>query len=416
VSSRRRGILFLHGADEWYGSDVVLHDIVRGLEGSEFDPYVVVPDDIVSELPEQVRLSGRLREIGVPVVSLPLAVLRRKYMTPGGMTGVGLRLRTSPGRVLRTVDAGTIDIVHSHTATVLTGALVAAKLQVPHVWHVSEIVEHPRIMRFMLAHGIAHSADRIVAVSGAVRDHLAATVPTIQSKCTVIFNAVDTDRFGGIAVDEARARLGLEGTTVVGMIGRVGTMKGQEILLAAAPAVLRAHPRTTFLLVGGVLHNHTADIDKLAALATSLGVQHSVRILGYNADVATVLAAMDVVVQPSVRPESFGMTVIEAMACGKPVVAAAHGGALETVCDGVTGVLVPPRDSVALATALNTLLADPALRVRMGRAGQQRARVMFSKPAFEDAYLRLYRGICPTRVSAFEPDPDPTVKAESVLQ
>jgi glycosyltransferase involved in cell wall biosynthesis len=168
-------------------------------------------------------------------------------------------------------------------------------------------------------------------------------------------------------------------------------MKGQEILLAAAPAILRDHPDTTFLLVGGVLNNRTEDMDRLRTLATTLGVASRVRILGFDSDIVAVLAAMDVVVQPSVRPESFGMTVLEAMASGKPVVAAAHGGVLETVRDGETGLLVSPGNAPELAGAINRLLSDPALRERMGAAGRARVEAEFGLAPFREGYLRVYR-------------------------
>lgn len=391
MTAARCGILFVHGADEWYGSDVVLYDTIRALEGSEFHAHVILPDDIESELPSETRLSGRLAAIGVPVTTMPLAVMRRRYMTLRGVLGVAMRARTSVSGVLRAVDVADIGLVHSHTSTVLTGARVAARLGVPHVWHVSEIVEHPRIVRYLLARTIARSADRVVAVSEAVRNHLSATVPAIRARCDVIFNALDTTPFTAVSAAAARTRLGLPDGLIVGMIGRVGTMKGQEVLLAAAPAILRDHPCTTFLLVGGVLHNRVADMDRLMALAASVGVASQVRVMGFNDDVASVLAAMDVVVQPSVRPESFGMTVLEAMASGRPVVAAAHGGVLETVLDGETGVLVPPMDAVALARAINMLLSDPALRERMGAAGRLRVQAEFSPTAFREGYLRVYR-------------------------
>jgi glycosyltransferase involved in cell wall biosynthesis len=400
VIETRCGILFIHGSDEWYGSDVVLYDTIRALAGTEFHPHVVLPDDINSELPSEARLSSRLRAIGVSVTVLPLAVMRRRYMTPTGVLGVLRRSHTSVEAVLKAIDTRQIGIVHSHTATVLTGARVAARLHVPHVWHVSEIVQRPRIVRYLLSRFISRHATRVVAVSEAVRDHLSATVPAIRPKCDVIFNALDTAPFGAIDSRAAREHLGLPDGSVVGMIGRVGTMKGQEILLAAAPAILKHHPNTTFMLVGGVLNNRFHDIDKLKDLAEMLGVASHVRLFGFDENVARVIAAMDIVVQPSTRPESFGMTVLEAMASRKPVVAAAHGGVLETVRDGVTGVLFPPSDSEALATAINALLSDGELRARMGEAGRALVDEKFSLEPFREGYLRVYRGMVEARSPA----------------
>ena len=369
---------------------MVLYDIIRGLEGTEFDPYVVVPDDVASELPDSVRLSGRLRALGVPVASLPLAVLRRKYMTPTGMVSVVRRLRKSVGAVLQEIPVDAISLVHTHTATVLTGASVARQLKIPHVWHVSEIVERPAFVRHSLARKIARSADRVIAVSNAVAEHLVSSAPAIRAKCNVIHNALDPAPYELADGSAARARLGVSGL-VVGMVGRVGMQKGQEVFLAAAPAILRAHPDTTFLLVGGVLDKRADGVRALEKLSLRLGIAANVRLVGFEENVASMVAAMDVVLQPSTRPESFGMTVLEAMAAAKPVVAAALGGVLETVRDGLTGILVPPSDPGALALAVNRLLADKALRARMGAAGSARVHAEFGLKAFRQGYLGVYR-------------------------
>lgn len=392
MSEARRGILFVHGADEWYGSDVVLYDIIRGLKNTEFDPYVVVPDDVTSELPVSARLSTRLRTLEVPVATLPLAVLRRRYMTPIGAMRIARRLHRSVSAVLGAVPINAIQLVHTHTATVLTGARVARELKVPHVWHVSEIVERPVIVRHLLARKITSSADRVIAVSNAVANHLAEAVPAIRDKCEVIHNALDPSPFETASGSAVRARLGISGD-VVGMVGRVGTWKGQELLLAAAPEILRKHPNTTFLLVGGVLDKRLDGMETLHAMAEQLGIASRVKIVGFEDDIASMLAAMDVVVQPSVRPEPFGMTVLEAMASGKAVVAAAHGGMLETVNDGVTGMLFRPGDATSFSSAVNALLDDPALRAAMGQAALARVRADFAKEDFVAAYLRVYRSL-----------------------
>jgi glycosyltransferase involved in cell wall biosynthesis len=392
VSGERRGILFVHGADEWYGSDVVLYDIVRGLEDTEFDPYVVVPDDVKSELPESVRLSGRLRALGIPVIALPLAVLRRRYMTPSGVVTIARRLHRSVPAVLGAVPAKAISLVHTHTATVLTGAGIASELSVPHVWHVSEMVDRPAIVRRALARHIARSADHVIAVSAAVADHLAGSTPAIRTNCEVIHNAIDPSPFETASGSAIRARLAISGP-VVGMVGRVGTWKGQEVLLAAAPDILRKHPETIFLFVGGVLDKRADGVRALHEMANRLGIAAHVRFMGFEDDIASMIATMDVVVQPSVRPEPFGMTVLEAMAAGKPVVAAAHGGMLETVSQNRTGFLVAPGNSAAFGAAISVLLDDAALRARMGQAAKARIRTDFGRRQFIAAYLRVYRSM-----------------------
>jgi glycosyltransferase involved in cell wall biosynthesis len=112
---------------------------------------------------------------------------------------------------------------------------------------------------------------------------------------------------------------------------------------------------------------------------------------GFRTDVADVLAAIDIFVQPSIRPDPFPTTVLEAMASAKPVIATAHGGACEMVVPGETGLLATPGDARALADAILQMLANDVLRRRAGEAGRRRVMQEFSIEAFDRRYLEMYR-------------------------
>jgi len=119
--------------------------------------------------------------------------------------------------------------------------------------------------------------------------------------------------------------------------------------------------------------------------ATRLGIMDRVRFLGFRSDVLRVLAAADVYCQPNIRPDSFGLTFVEALYSRLPVVTAAIGGAREIIDDSC-GILVRPGDAVALAAALRRLITDPALRERLGAAGPARAHGL-CEPAVQMARL-----------------------------
>ncbi|WP_212988225.1 glycosyltransferase family 4 protein [Actinoplanes auranticolor] len=152
--------------------------------------------------------------------------------------------------------------------------------------------------------------------------------------------------------------------------GRLEDVKGVQVLLAAMPAILAAYPEARLTVLGtGSME------DRLRRLAGELGVGPAVSWAGWSppATMAAALAAADIAVVPSIWPESFGLTALEALAAGCAVVAADSGGLPDLVRPGETGLLVPPGDAPALAEAVLLLLADPALRARLAAAGTQLA-------------------------------------------
>jgi glycosyltransferase involved in cell wall biosynthesis len=154
-------------------------------------------------------------------------------------------------------------------------------------------------------------------------------------------------------------------------LGRLVERKGVETTIRALPEV----PGAELVIAGGGDAIADAELARLAALAQACGVHDRVRLLGQIArkDVPALLRSADVVVSvPWYEP--FGMVPLEAMACGVPVIASAVGGHLDTVVDGRTGALVPPRDPAALAQRLRELLADPARLAAIGSAAATRAR------------------------------------------
>jgi glycosyltransferase involved in cell wall biosynthesis len=171
--------------------------------------------------------------------------------------------------------------------------------------------------------------------------------------------------------------------------------KGFDILIEAMTAV----PDAELLIVGGPDISALAEdpeATRLAALADDLGVSDRVQFCGSvsRAEMPSVLRSADVVAcTPWYEP--FGIVPVEAMACGVPVLAAAVGGMLDTVVDGVTGVLVPPREPLECASALNEMLADPARLAEWGRAGRSRAESRYSWDRIAADTLKVYQRMVP---------------------
>jgi glycosyltransferase involved in cell wall biosynthesis len=180
-------------------------------------------------------------------------------------------------------------------------------------------------------------------------------------------------------------------------VGRMVPRKGFETLIEAMPSV----PGAELLIVGGPAASGLADdpeAARLAALVKDLGVEDRVRLCGSvsRSEMPAVLRSADVVAcTPWYEP--FGIVPVESMACGVPVLASAVGGMLDTVVDGATGKLVPPRDPLACADALCEMVADPARLAEWGAAGRRRAESRYSWDRIASDTIKMYQRLMLTQ-------------------
>ena len=208
-----------------------------------------------------------------------------------------------------------------------------------------------------------------------------------ESAFRLIYNGVDVDDHSGVNASQVRDELGIpEDAVVVGMTGRMDPVKGPTVLARAAVAVAGAHPNALFVFTGS-----GDELPAVERIFRDAGMSDRVRLLGFRADAPRITAAYDVAVVPSVFPEPFGIVVIEAMACAKPVIGSRTGGIPEIIVDGETGVLVDPNDPAPLARKLAELLSSPARRMEMGQAGLERVTRQFSRKAMFDGYEQVYQ-------------------------
>lgn len=236
-------------------------------------------------------------------------------------------------------------------------------------------------------------ATRVVAVSEAVREETARTLGIAPERIAVIPNGVDNHAFAP-ASHPAEA-------PVIGCTGRLHRKNGHPTLLEAFAAIRQAVPEARLLLVGDGPERRS-----LERTVAGRGWGGAVTFAGEQADVRPWLHRMAVYVQPSIS-EGMSNSILEAMASGLPVVATRVGGTPEVVEDGVSGLLVPPEDPAALATALVTLLGDPPRRAAMGAAGRDRVARQFSQAdmiqrttAFLDALVTAAHLRSPVRGAA----------------
>jgi glycosyltransferase involved in cell wall biosynthesis len=237
--------------------------------------------------------------------------------------------------------------------------------------------------------------DRVIAVSEATARFHRRVNFVRGRKMEVVYNFIDEDRFSRVSLSDrlkTRAELGLKPKDLaIGSVGDVTARKGQLYLVRAMRQLIAHVPDARLLLIGG---GNPKYMDECVAEAERLGIPHAVKLFGHRGDIRNVLASLDIYTLASIE-ESFPLSTLEAMAAGLPLVTTTAGGLPECVIDGETGLLVPPRDSHALANALLQVATDMGLRSRFAEAGMLRVRTHFSAdsqaPQIEAALARVAR-------------------------
>jgi glycosyltransferase involved in cell wall biosynthesis len=233
-----------------------------------------------------------------------------------------------------------------------------------------------------------------IANSDNVRRHLIETYRIAPERVIVAYRGIDEgefdpSRFDAETVAGVRREFGIPGhSPILLMVARLTRWKGQDVLLRALGELKDLDWR---VLAVGEPEGESGFAGELRALVETNGIADRVTFTGGRDDVARLNFAADLAFSCSVRPEAFGRVAIEAGAMGTPVVATAHGGSLETVVDGVTGWLVPPGDSAALAATIRRLLADPVALATAGAAARRHVHANFTARQTCEVELAVYR-------------------------
>jgi glycosyltransferase involved in cell wall biosynthesis len=252
------------------------------------------------------------------------------------------------------------------------------------VWRFARASTHAKIIRHLhgrileprgLApvHFSTRGADAVVAVSQAVASRV------VDGPARVIYAGVTVP-----AGDPPALRHRATSEFILGTAGRLVELKGIEYLLSAASALRREFPALRVEIAGSGPQRLN-----LEEAVRHCGLEGHVEFLGWIDDLNSVLPRWDVFVMPSLE-EGFPIAALDAMAAGLPVVATSVGGVPELIVDGITGWLVPPRDTDALASRLRLLLANPEMRRVMGAAGYARVRDHFSAARMTESFTQLY--------------------------
>jgi glycosyltransferase involved in cell wall biosynthesis len=303
-------------------------------------------------------------------------------------------IRANATRLTKLIEERDVCLVHAHSRAPAWAALRAAeRSKKPFVttYHGTYSEESAIKRRY---NEVMVKGDRVIAVSSYIADLIKARYKIDETKLRTIHGGVDAARFDpAIVVGDRVLRLAREwrldmSRPTIMLPGRLTSWKGQKLLISAM-AQLR-HTDAIAVLVGSD-QGRTAYTESLVEQARSLGLGDRLRIVGHTDDMPAALMLADIVVNASTDPEAFGRTIIEAQAMGRIVIAAEHGGAVETILPLRTGYLFPPGDAEGLARRIDQALDMTAEeRIEWGRFARAYVSQHYAVGEMQSAVLNVY--------------------------
>lgn len=376
--SRRLRVGFVIGALDAAGSERQMLALAERLPRDQFEPEFLL-------LSRPGVYADRAIAAGVPVHVIPPAIERATV----GLPIVAWRTSQKVAQFIRHVRRrryAVLDAWLFHAFVLAAGTRPLTRVPVLVAGRRSLDSSEPDgpIARALKRISFA-TADAVVANSRPVLD-AAAGLPRRRDKTRVIRNGVEVPAPAGPAeAAAARARLEIPADAfAIGVVANLNPVKGHAVVLEAMAEIAKRRPSAILVLVGeGLLRT------PLTAQAAALGITDRVRFAGRIESVPPLLPGFDAVVQASLG-EGLPNSLLEAAAAARPIVATAVGGTPEIVLDGETGLLIPPGDPGALASAVERLIADPGFASRLGAAARERVAANFSMDRFVGEFADLY--------------------------
>jgi glycosyltransferase involved in cell wall biosynthesis len=289
-------------------------------------------------------------------------------------------------------------VVHSNGIKTHLLSRFVLPSNIPLVWHLHDFYG----LRPAAARLLRHASGNVragIAISQAVARDAARVLPRVP--LTTVMNAVDLQRFApGVGQDLDRLA-GMapapNGTFRAGLVATYARWKGHETVLDAAKIVATEEPElpVRWYIIGGPIYLTAAQYSEaeLRAGAEARGIADRVGFIPFQSDTAGIYRSLDAVVHASTLPEPFGLTVAEAMACGRAVIVSAAGGALELFEEGRDGLGVQPGDANAIATSVKRLALDPELRAKIGSAARLTTEKRFDAIDYRLHLMEVYRAV-----------------------
>jgi glycosyltransferase involved in cell wall biosynthesis len=377
-------ILFIHQSAELYGSDKTLLILLAKLDKAKFRGVVILPFD--------GPLKTALEKEEIKVVVAPVLKLYRKMFTP---KNIFLFLKDVKKGISILEELHTeykFDLVYSNTLAVLLGLIYAKKRKIKHIWHVHEIIVHPKTTAFIFPKILNKYAYIVVCNSKATKKNLVDREQRLQSKAIIIYNGIEEGNRE--LTSSIKEDFGFTQTDIIiTLVGRISRLKGHKLLLNVVINHLKEENKVKLLFVGSPVEGQEYYLREIEKIIFDNIIQEKIKIIPFTVNLNPIWNITDIAVMPSTEAESFGLVAIEAMLAKKPVIGSNHGGLTEILIDNETGFLVKPNNEKALFEALLKLIENPELRNSFGEKGYQRAIKEFSADKYVQSFENLFNDI-----------------------
>jgi len=283
------------------------------------------------------------------------------------------------------------DVIYTNTQKALmVGALASVLTPRPLVYHLHDILstDHFSSTNRYLAVTLANRCASLVIANSQATQAAFIAAGGRADMTHVVYNGFDIRNYQQhqLHSEQVCNQLGLAGKFLVGHFSRLSPWKGQHILLAA---LAQCPENVAAIFVGDALFGEEDYVQQIHQQVAELQLEKRVKFLGFRSDVIPLMSACDLVMHTSIAPEPFGRVIVEAMLCGRPVVAAQAGGAVELVETGKTGWLVPPGEPTKLASVIVSCLNQPEKTAAIAYQGQLAASQRFDLQVIEQQLTQL---------------------------
>lgn len=355
-----RSVLFVHQSAELYGSDRTLLMFLKNVDKNLFNCVVI--------LPENGPLKTEIETLEIPVFITPVLKLYRNIFSIKNV----FRFFRDKEKALQLVHElhkkHQFSVVYSNTLAVLLGAFFAKKHKIRHLWHVHEIIVHPKIIANIFPKILNHYADTVVCNSNATKQNLISRNNNLVLKTQTIYNGLEI--LSTAHSTKTKADFGyLETDIIITLVGRISRLKGHKWLLKTIVENFKDHKNLKILFVGSPVAGQEFYEYEINEFVVLHNLSNVIKILPFSKTLNEIWNITDIAIMPSTEAESFGLVAAEAMLAKKPVIASDHGGLQEIIVNNETGFLIEPNNKIALAVAIKKLAESLDLRNKFGEKG-----------------------------------------------